>query len=114
LFGQAAVTIEAGARWLEAYDAVTNAQRPLRAGRRLPHRRRRRLAAGGGFGSFSKMFGMAAASLLEAEVVTADGKVRSQRVRTGPLLGPEGGGGGSLGGHEGHAGYARAPRSSAA
>ena len=31
---------------------------------------------GGGFGSFSKGFGLAAASLLEAEIVTADGKVR--------------------------------------
>ena len=32
------------------------------------------LLSGGGFGSFSKYYGMAAASLLEAEVVTADGQ----------------------------------------
>jgi len=31
---------------------------------------------GGGFGSWSKKYGIAAASLLEAEVVTADGKLR--------------------------------------
>jgi FAD/FMN-containing dehydrogenase len=30
---------------------------------------------GGGFGSWSKKYGIAAASLLEAEVVTADGRV---------------------------------------
>jgi FAD/FMN-containing dehydrogenase len=34
------------------------------------------LAQGGGFGSFSKSLGTAAANLLEAEVVTADGAVR--------------------------------------
>ncbi len=34
------------------------------------------LVQSGGFGSFSKGFGTAAAGLLEAEVVTADGKVR--------------------------------------
>ncbi len=35
------------------------------------------LIQSGGFGSFSKRYGMAAASLLEAEVVTADGKFAS-------------------------------------
>jgi FAD/FMN-containing dehydrogenase len=34
------------------------------------------LVQGGGFGSFSKRYGTAAASLLKAEVVTADGAVR--------------------------------------
>ena len=34
------------------------------------------LIQGGGFGSFSKHYGLAAGSLLEAEVVTADGKIR--------------------------------------
>jgi FAD binding domain len=34
------------------------------------------LVLGGGFGSFSKAYGMAAASLIEAEIVTADGEVR--------------------------------------
>jgi FAD/FMN-containing dehydrogenase len=34
------------------------------------------LIQSGGFGSFSKRYGLAAASLLEAEVVTADGAVR--------------------------------------
>ena len=53
----------------------------------------------GGFGSFSKDYGMAAASLLEAEIVTADGEVRIANACTNPDLfwGLKGGGGGSLG-----------------
>ena len=53
----------------------------------------------GGFGSFSKAFGTAAASLLEAEVVTADGAVRIANACTNPELfwALKGGGGGSFG-----------------
>jgi FAD/FMN-containing dehydrogenase len=57
------------------------------------------LVQGGGFGSFSKAFGTAAASLLEAEVVTADGKVRVVNHAQEPdlLLALKGGGGGTFG-----------------
>ena len=57
------------------------------------------LIQSGGFGSFSKAYGMAAASLLEAEVVTADGGVSIANACTNPDLfwGLKGGGGGSLG-----------------
>jgi FAD/FMN-containing dehydrogenase len=57
------------------------------------------LIQSGGFGSFSKAYGMAAASLLEAEIVTADGAVRIANSCTNPDLfwGLKGGGGGSLG-----------------
>ena len=57
------------------------------------------LIQSGGFGSFSKAYGMAAASLLEAEVVTADGAVRIANACTNPDLfwALKGGGGGSLG-----------------
>ena len=57
------------------------------------------LVQSGGFGSFSKRYGMAAASLLEAEVVTADGVVRIANACTNPDLfwALKGGGGGSLG-----------------
>ena len=70
-----AVTIEAGARWLPTYNAVTT-----RAGRYVQGGGCATvgvagLIQSGGFGSFSKNYGMAAASLLEAEVVTAAGKV---------------------------------------
>jgi FAD/FMN-containing dehydrogenase len=57
------------------------------------------LIQSGGFGSFSKAYGIAAASLLEAEIVTADGNVRIANACTNPDLfwGIKGGGGGSLG-----------------
>jgi len=57
------------------------------------------LIQSGGFGSFSKAFGMAAAGLLEAEVVTADGVVRIVNARRDPELfwALKGGGGGSFG-----------------
>ncbi len=53
----------------------------------------------GGFGSFSKNYGMAAAGLLEAEIVTADGAVRTVNACSDPdlLWAIKGGGGGSLG-----------------
>ncbi|MEO8809884.1 MAG: BBE domain-containing protein, partial [Rhodanobacter sp.] len=57
------------------------------------------LVQSGGFGSFSKNYGTAAAGLIEAEVVTADGKVRIANACSHPELfwGLKGGGGGSLG-----------------
>ena len=56
------------------------------------------LVQSGGFGSFSKRYGTAASSLLQAEVVTADGKLRIVNAgRDGDLFwGLKGGGGGSL------------------
>ncbi len=94
-----AVSIEAGARWLEAYEAVTT-----RAGRYVQGGGCTTvgvagLIQSGGFGSFSKNFGLAAAGLLEAEVVTADGVARIANPCTNPDLfwGLKGGGGGSLG-----------------
>src|SRR5205823_7050238 len=71
-----AVTVEAGTRWLEAYQEVT-----VRGGRYVQGGGCTSVGAaggfmqGGGFGSWSKRYGIAAASLLEAEVVTADGEV---------------------------------------
>ena len=57
------------------------------------------LMQSGGFGSFSKRYGLAAAGLLEAEIVTADGAVRIANACTNADLfwGLKGGGGGSLG-----------------
>jgi FAD/FMN-containing dehydrogenase len=57
------------------------------------------LIQSGGFGSFSKNYGTAAGGLLEAEIVTADGRARIANARTNPDLfwGIKGGGGGSLG-----------------
>jgi FAD/FMN-containing dehydrogenase len=96
---QPAVTVEAGAIWGQVYDAVTT-----RAGRYVQGGGCMTvgvagLIQSGGFGSFSKAYGMAAASLLEAEIVTADGAVRIANACTHPDLfwGIKGGGGGSLG-----------------
>jgi hypothetical protein len=53
----------------------------------------------GGFGSFSKNYGTAAANLLAAEIVTANGNVRIAKTCTNPDLfwALKGGGGGSFG-----------------
>ena len=55
------------------------------------------LIQSGGFGTFSKRYGLAAAGLIEAEVVTADGAVRIANACTNPDLfwALKGGGGGS-------------------
>jgi len=57
------------------------------------------LIQSGGFGSFSKHYGMAATGLLEAEIVTADGKVRIANACTNPDLfwALKGGGGSTFG-----------------
>jgi hypothetical protein len=57
------------------------------------------LVLGNGFGSFSKRYGSAASSLLEAEIVTADGAVRIANACTNPDLywALKGGGFGSFG-----------------
>jgi hypothetical protein len=57
------------------------------------------LITGGGFGSFSKRFGTAAAGLLEAEIVTADGEVRIVNACKHPDLfwAIKGGGGATFG-----------------
>jgi FAD/FMN-containing dehydrogenase len=96
---QPAVTVEAGALWGHVYDAVmTKAGRYVQGGGCLTVGVAG-LIQSGGFGSFSKAYGMAAANLLEAEVVTADGTLRTVNACTDPDLfwGIKGGGGGSLG-----------------
>jgi FAD/FMN-containing dehydrogenase len=94
-----AVSIGAGAMWIDAYTAVTTkAGRYVQGGGcttvGVPG-----LVQGGGFGNFSKRFGTAAAGLLEAEVVTADGQVRIVNAHTNPELfwAIKGGGGGTFG-----------------
>src|SRR5581483_2307793 len=67
-----AVSAGAGCMWADLYDAVTT-----KAGRYVQ---------GGGFGSFSKGFGLAAAHVLEAEIVTADGRRRIANMCSEPEL----------------------------
>ncbi|PAL07333.1 FAD-linked oxidoreductase, partial [Staphylococcus hominis] len=73
---QPAVSLGAGAMWIDAYDAVTTRAGRYVQGGGCTSVGVTGLVTGGGFGSFSKGFGTAAANLLEAEVVTADGRVR--------------------------------------
>jgi hypothetical protein len=96
---QPAVSIGAGAIWGHAYDEVTTQGGRYVQGGGCLTVGVAGLVQAGGFGSFSKQFGTAAASLLEAEIVTADGKVRIANACTNPDLywGLKGGGGGSLG-----------------
>ncbi|MGC1547324.1 MAG: FAD-dependent oxidoreductase [Rhodanobacter sp.] len=96
---QPAVSIGAGAMWSDAYHAVTTLGGRYVQGGGCTTVGVAGLIQSGGFGSFSKNYGMAAAGLLEAEVVTADGKVRIANAYTNPDLfwGIKGGGGGSLG-----------------
>ncbi|HTE80972.1 MAG TPA: FAD-binding oxidoreductase [Reyranella sp.] len=95
---QPAVSLGAGVVWGNAYAAVSKAGRYVQGGGCLTVGVAG-LIQSGGFGSFSKRYGMAAASLLEAEVVTADGAVRIANAHSNPELfwGLKGGGGGSLG-----------------
>ncbi|MDP9651969.1 FAD-dependent oxidoreductase [Paraburkholderia caledonica] len=94
-----AVTVEAGCMWIDVYTAVTtNAGRYVQGGG-CASVGVAGLVQGGGFGSFSKRYGLAAASLLQAEIVTADGVVRTVNASREPDLfwALKGGGGGSFG-----------------
>ncbi len=96
---QPAVTVGSGAIWRQLYDAVTTQGGRYVQGGGCLTVGVAGLVQGGGFGSFSKNYGLAAAGLLEAEVVTADGAVRVANAATNPDLfwALKGGGGGSFG-----------------
>jgi FAD/FMN-containing dehydrogenase len=65
---QLAVTIEAGAVWFDAYNAVTTEGGRYVQGGGCTTVGVAGLIQSGGFGSFSKRFGTAAAGLLDAEI----------------------------------------------
>lgn len=96
---QPAVSIGAGALWGQAYDTVARAAGRYVQGGGCLTVGVAGLVQGGGFGPFSKTYGLAAASLIEAEIVTADGDVRIANACTNPDLfwAIKGGGGGSFG-----------------
>src|SRR5215468_11298929 len=96
---QPAVSVGAGAIWLHVYDAVTTWAGRYVQGGSATTVGVAGLIQSGGFSSFSKSYGTAAASLLEAEVVTADGAVRTANACTNADLfwALKGGGGGSYG-----------------
>jgi hypothetical protein len=94
-----AVSAEAGAVWIDLYDLVTSKAGRYVQGGGCSTVGVAGLLLGGGFGSYSKRFGTAAAGLLEAEIVTADGRVRVVNEFMEPDLfwALKGGGGGTFG-----------------
>jgi len=96
---QPAVSVGAGAIWMPVYNEITTARRRYVQGGGCVTVGVAGLVHSGGFGSVSKRFGLAAAGLLEAEIVTADGAVRVANACTDPDLfwALKGGGGGTFG-----------------
>lgn len=95
----AAVSAGAGAMWIDLYHAVTTVGGRYVQGGSCTTVGVAGLVQSGGFNSFSKGFGTAAAGLLEAEIVTADGQVRIVNECMDPELfwAIKGGGGGTFG-----------------
>ena len=94
-----AVSIASGAIWGRVYDAVSaKGGRYVQGGGCLTVGVSG-FTLGGGFGSLSKQFGTGAANLIEAEIVTADGLVRTVNSYRNPDLffALRGGGGGTFG-----------------
>jgi FAD/FMN-containing dehydrogenase len=93
-----AVSSGAGAMWIDLYHAVTAGAGRYVQGGGCASVGVAGLLQSGGFGSFSKNFGTAASGLLEAQVVTADGRVRTVNGCSDPDLfwALKGGGGGSF------------------
>lgn len=94
-----AMTVEAGTRWLEAYRAATLAGRFVSGGGCTSVGACGGFTFGGGFGPFSKRYGTGSAGILQAEIVTADGQVRTVNDYSEPELffGVRGGGGSTFG-----------------
>ena len=98
--GTPAVTVEAGTRWLEAYAEVTGRHgRYVQGGGCTSVGAAGGFILGGGYGALSKRYGSAAGSMLEAEVVTADGKrvIANQFQHPDLFWALRGGGGGTFG-----------------
>jgi FAD/FMN-containing dehydrogenase len=94
-----AVSLGAGTIWGEVYRTVSRDHGRYVQGGGCLTVGTAGLVQGGGFGSLSKQFGSGAANLLEAEVVTADGRVRTVNAWRDPELffALRGGGGGTFG-----------------
>lgn len=98
--GTPAVTIEAGARWGEVYQEVTTKnKRYVQGGGCTTVGAVGGFLQGGGFGSFSKKYGLAASNLIEAEVVLASGQtlIVNEYQNQDLFWALKGGGGGTFG-----------------
>jgi FAD/FMN-containing dehydrogenase len=97
--GVPAVTLGAGVRWLDAYQALATHGRYVQGGGCTSVGAAGGFTQGGGFGSFSRRFGTAAGNVLEMEVVTASGEILVVNASRHPDLfwALRGGGGGTFG-----------------
>ena len=97
--GIPAITIGAGTRWLEAYQALAASGRYVQGGGCTTVGAAGGFTQGGGFGSFSRCFGTAAGNVLEVEVVVASGEILvANATRNADLFwAVRGGGGGTFG-----------------
>jgi FAD/FMN-containing dehydrogenase len=94
-----AVSVGGGCIWLHAYQKVTGETGRYVQGGGCTTVGVGGHVQGGGFGSFSKKYGTGGGSLIEAEIVTADGAVRVVSAAKDPDLfwAIKGGGGGTFG-----------------
>jgi FAD/FMN-containing dehydrogenase len=97
--GAPALTVAAGTRWLEAYRALEGSGRLVPGGGCNTVGAAGGFTMGGGYSSFARRFGTAAGSVLEMEVVTANGAVLVVNEHQHPDLfwALRGGGGGTFG-----------------
>src|SRR5215472_12364991 len=97
--GVPAVTVGAGARWLEVYQAAARHGRLVQGGGCTSVGAAGGFTQGGGFGPLSRRYGTAAGNVLEIEVVTASGEilVANAGQHTDLFWALRGGGGGTFG-----------------
>lgn len=97
--GVPAITVGAGTRWLEAYQALLPHGRYVQGGGCVTVGAAGGFVQGGGFGSLSRRYGTAAGNMLEAEVVLASGEIVTANAVQHPDLfwTLRGGGGGTFG-----------------
>jgi hypothetical protein len=97
--GVPAITVEAGTRWLEVYQALLPHGRYVQGGGCVTVGAAGGFTQGGGFGIFSRRYGTAAGNMLEAEVVLASGEIVTASAVQHPDLfwALRGGGGGTFG-----------------
>jgi FAD/FMN-containing dehydrogenase len=97
--GGPAITVQAGTRWLEAYQALLPHGRYVQGGGCVTVGAAGGFIQGGGFGSLSRRYGTAAGNMLEAEVVLASGEIVTANAVKHPDLfwALRGGGGGTFG-----------------
>jgi FAD/FMN-containing dehydrogenase len=97
--GVRALSVKAGNRWLEVYQAATKANVYVQGGGCTSVGACGGFALGGGFGSYSKKFGSGSGGVIELEVVTANGQVLTANkfINSDLFWALRGGGGGTFG-----------------